>query len=120
MYQQRVKHVAYLAKAVIKLDEVEQNYQALVLPSGAEVIQVNLEVTQANTGGGTLDIGLNEVNDFFSANIDLSKLENSNSGKVTQLKEISFVTLNASAKLTDGEVVLRVQYFLPSEIMTEF
>lgn len=120
MYQQRVKHVAYLAKAVIKLDEVEQNHQALVLPNGAEVIQVSLEVTQPNTGGGTLDVGLNEVNDFFMNDIDATKIDSSTSGKITALKELSFITLNANAKLNDGEVVLRAQYYLPSEVMTEY
>ena len=121
MFQQNVKNVSYMAKAVLKFDELEQEYKAIVLPRGAEISQVSLEVTSANNDGATLNVGLNDEKDFFMQNLDLSKVDNFASSKITATKEASFVSVNFSvADLKDGEAVLRVVYFLPSEIMTEF
>lgn len=118
MYLQKVKHTSYLAKSVIDFSQVEQEFQAVVLPKNAEILQVSLEVTSTTTG--TIDVGLNDTKDFFMNDIDLSNAQTSTSNKITSLKENSFITINASAALTSGEAVLRVFYFLPSEILAEF
>ncbi|TQR31797.1 hypothetical protein DMB92_05260 [Campylobacter sp. MIT 99-7217] len=122
MYQQQVKHVPYLAKAVINLDETIKGYKAIVLPAGAEILQVSVEIKTPNTAGGKkatpLNIGLNEVEDFFIKDIDLSAEGTHTSAKITSMNEKSFVSVNTEN--SNAKIILRVLYFLKSEIMTEY
>lgn len=118
MYRQRVKNVSYLSKIVVDLDSVGTEYEALVLPRGAEVLQVSLEVLEEVSG--TLDVGLNETQDFFINDLSLDQKKVSVSAKVCEIKEVSFVKLKLTNEVASGKVALRVLYFLPSEVMTEY
>ncbi|MDL0101901.1 hypothetical protein NYG95_08550 [Campylobacter felis] len=118
MYRQRVKNVSYLSKIVVDLDSVGTEYEALVLPRGAEVLQVSLEVLEEVSG--TLDVGLNETQDFFINDLNLNQKNVSVSAKVCEIKEVSFVKLKLTNEVASGKVALRVLYFLPSEVMTEY
>lgn len=125
--KQRVKNISYLAKAHIKLADLKERvYPALALPAGAEVLEVSLEVLEANTTPNTIDIGLKNPSGYesqkFMNDADISQKGYVKSEVSTEIKVASQVTLelaNTSSTHT-GEVVLRALYFCPSEIMTEF
>ena len=63
---QYVNNVSYLTRAEIRLNEIEkENFKAIALPKGAEILHLSVEITQADTQGNTLDIGLNDEKSFF-------------------------------------------------------
>ena len=120
--QQRVNFESYLAKAVLKLADLrDESYEAIVLPAGAEVLSVNVEVLEAATANTTLNVGLDADERFFASDLDLgTRSVNHNSTKQTRIHLVSKVSVKASKVSTKGEIALRVFYFCPSQIMTEF
>lgn len=118
---QYVNNVSYLTRAEIRLNEIEkENFKAIALPKGAEILHLSVEITQADTQGNTLDIGLNDEKSFFIASLGLDTQKSELSAVVTRAKQNSFVTVSRSLDNADGIVVLRVHYFLPSLIKTEY
>lgn len=122
MPKQRVKPERYLVKSVINLADVKAEiFEAITLPANAEVMSVNVEVIEAAGSGTTLDVGLGEDGDRFINDVDLSVANvNFQSSVVTMTNDASIVTLQANQESSTGKIALRVDYVLPSEIMTEF
>ncbi len=119
--KQYVKNVAYLASVEIALKDLKDNKaEVAVLPNGAEVVSLNLEVIETSDGGITCDIGLDKEEDFFANDIDLTTKANSQSAKQTTLKKTSVVNLQLSGESSKGSVIVRVMYFLPSKILAEY
>lgn len=121
MAQQKVKFDKALAFTTIALADLgTDEYKALMLPAGAEVMAVNLEVIEAADASTTASIGFNDDNDFFGSALDVATAgKNHAQGKVTTLNVSGVVTLTLSAAATKGSVKLRVDYYNPSEKMTE-
>lgn len=118
---QYVNNVSYLAKAKINLNEVQkENYEALMLPKGAEILHLSVEVQESDTLANTLDVGLNEEKSFFISSLALDSKKSELSSVITSTKQNSFVTISRSEDNADGVIVLRAQYFLPSLIKTEY
>ena len=123
--KQRVKNISYLAKTDIDLSTLKDNtYEAVALPAGAEIMSIDLEVAEQAQAATKLDIGLKNANthdtDFFANDLDINAKNYKKSSVVTTAKQASQITLTFDTKPSAGRVVLRVVYFCPSEIMTEF
>lgn len=121
MLQQRVHNMSYLAKAIINLDEIENGYKALVLPKGAEITHLSVEVLE-EVASATLSVGLNENDNFFMNAIDIGTRKSYLSEVISSVKDISEITITTAgvAQMTSGKIVLRMIYFLPSQITTEY
>ncbi|WP_104696249.1 hypothetical protein [Helicobacter salomonis] len=115
---QRVKNVCYLCKVNFKLDE--QDKTLAMLPSGAEVLSVNLQIVEP-LAGATLDIGLKDEPDYFLSSVDGSNKTYEQSSAL--LSSPSNQTINATITGADPNkdslATLRVLYFAPSEISIE-
>ena len=123
--KQRVKNISYLAKTDIDLSTLKDNtYEAVALPAGAEIMSIDLEVAEQAQAATKLDIGLKNANthdtDFFANDLDIQAKGYKKSSVVTTAKQAAQITLTFDTKPSAGRVVLRVVYFCPSEIMTEF
>ena len=123
--KQRVKNIYYLAKAQVTLKELKSNiYEAVALPAGAEIMSIDVEVLEPAVTATKLDLGLKVGKDYnkeaFGNDLNLSANANHKSSVVTSTKLGGVVTLEFDQKPTGGEVVVRVAYFCPSEILTEF
>ncbi|CAM3303991.1 hypothetical protein [Helicobacter labetoulli] len=120
MKNQKVKNISYLCKAEFALANIEKK-ELVALPSGAEVVSVNLKITKARAGG-TVSIGLDDEANVFLNNSATTK-SFAQSATLLTLKDNGVIT----AKITgcdgvseDTKGVLRVLYFLPSEILVEY
>lgn len=121
--QQRVKPERYLVKSVLNLAEVDatQTIEAVMLPANAEILGVNVEVIEATAAGKTLKVGLDSNESRFLNDIALSTANtNFQSEVITATGDVGVITLKLSAQCTKGKIALRVDYVLPTEIMTEF
>ena len=123
--KQRVKNISYLAKTDIDLSTLKGvSYDAVALPAGAEIMSIDLEVVEPAIGASKLDIGLKSGSDHstdaFANDVDITAKANHKSSVVTTAKQSAQITLEFDTKPSAGRVVLRVVYFCPSEIMTEF
>lgn len=120
--QQRVKNVSYLAKSTINLatDLNNLSRNCIALPQGAEVMQATLSVDEVADAGTTAKLGLNENASFFVASCALDKVKCFQSAQIETTTKPSVITLTLNQQPTAGKVTLRVVYFLPSEIMTEY
>lgn len=122
MAKQRVKFERYLVKAVINLADIKAAaFDAVTLPANAEVMSVNVEVLEAASSGTTLDVGLDTVGDRFINDVDLSVANvNFQSSVVTMTNDAARITVTPNQESSQGKIVLRVDYVLPSEVMTEY
>lgn len=122
MAKQRVKFERYLVKAVINLADIKAAaFDAVILPANAEVMSVNVEVLEAASSGTTLDVGLDSVGDRFINDVDLSVANvNFQSSVVTMTNDAARITVTPNQESSQGKIVLRVDYVLPSEVMTEY
>lgn len=122
MPKQRVKFERYLVKAVINLADIKAAaFDAVTLPANAEVMSVNVEVLEAASSGTTLDVGLDTVGDRFINDVDLSVANvNFQSSVVTMTNDAATITVTPNQESSQGKIVLRVDYVLPSEVMTEY
>lgn len=121
--KQRVKPERYLVKAVINLAEIgTEKVEAVMLPANAEILGVNVEVLEATAANKTLKVGLNNEDSRFLNDIALDDVAKVNfqSEVVTMTNDNSVVTVQANATCAKGKIALRVDYALPTEIMTEF
>lgn len=118
--KQRVKNISFLATSVIALANTTTASDVVALPAGAEVISVNLEVSSPADTGITASLGIGTDKAVFmnAVPIDAKKCEQSAVQKT--IAQTSALTLNLSKKATIGEVIVRVQYFTPSEIVVEY
>ncbi|WP_104740818.1 hypothetical protein, partial [Helicobacter bizzozeronii] len=116
--QQKVKNISYLCKVSFKLDEARK--KLALLPAGSEVLSVNLEIVTPLTGA-SVDIGLEGKPDYFLGKIDAANKGFSQSSIL--LTSATTQTINATIANPDPKAgslaILRVHYFLPSEVLLE-
>ncbi|GMB95161.1 hypothetical protein NHP21011_12600 [Helicobacter heilmannii] len=75
---QKVKNISYLCKVPFGLDEEEK--QLAILPNGAEIVSLSLEVVHS-LSGCSVDIGLKEDPEFFFSGVDCGAKEVEDSSK---------------------------------------
>lgn len=111
MKQQLVHKVSYFCKREFNFDTTEK--ELIVIPKGAEVISVNLEIVTKQESA-TCSIGLNGAEAKFMSNVNC----NSNTCfKESETKYTALKNETINAKINNvgnGKAVLRVLYFLPS------
>ncbi|CCB79048.1 hypothetical protein HBZC1_00620 [Helicobacter bizzozeronii CIII-1] len=116
--QQKVKNISYLCKVSFKLDATKK--ELALLPAGSEVLSVNLEIVTP-LAGATIDIGLEGKQDYFLDNINATNKGFSQSSIL--LTSATTQTINATITdpdpKADSLAILRVLYFLPSEVLLE-
>lgn len=119
--KQRVKNICYLAKSVQPLSEFSPNTprDLLFIPAGAEVIHIDVEVLAAGVGGTNLDIGLEGEQEFFANDLDVATKSYYNIARGTSAKSTTKITGTLNQASAQGEISVRVQYFLPSEYTYE-
>ncbi|MFC3847891.1 hypothetical protein ACFOPX_05015 [Helicobacter baculiformis] len=118
---QKVKNTLYLCK--VRFGSEEAFKQLAILPCGAEVVGVNLEIAQ-ELKGAQIDIGLEGQPDYFLKDVDASQKGFSHSLRCfcAQHSQSIYATLRAPLPkgiVADLGAILRVTYFLPSEISIE-
>lgn len=118
---QKVNNISYLCVRTFDVSACEANTQiaGIVLPQGAEILHISVEVKEAGVSALKADIKINE--EVIGNDIDCAT-------KGVHL--INFVkTLGNNATTIDlqlnkasnkGELVLRAHYFLPSQIQVEY
>ncbi|WP_104761454.1 hypothetical protein [Helicobacter cetorum] len=118
--KQKVKTVSYLVKA--EFDIKNGVYDLVALPLGAEVIKCDLEVI-GNPTAGTINVGFKDesTKNYFLADINANTTKNSTSAKCYTSTETKVIVAEVkSANATECKGVLRVLYFLPSEMEVEY
>lgn len=119
--RQNVHNVSYLAVVTLNLDTTKDaSYPAVALPSGAEVLSVSVEVKEEADIGTTLKVGLASDEEFFANDLNLATKGNYTSAKAHRMQSTGTINVKASQASTKGTMIVRVFYFLPSQIMTEF
>lgn len=117
--KQRVKNISYLTKTVLNLSSLSTEKTDIVaIPLNAEILHISIEITQAGDGGLNADfhLGSQEVGN----DIDLSTKGTKVLSYVGTSNDIQSVSITPSTKATQGEIIVRVMYFLPSEITAEY
>ncbi|MGL2526122.1 hypothetical protein ACOWNS_05615 [Helicobacter pylori] len=117
--KQRIKNVSYLAKA--EFDIKNGTYDLVALPSGAEVVKCDLEVVGEVTAAKA-SIGFKdekEIN-FFLDKIDLKNSKYNTSAKCYTALDMKVISAKIVEAAAHAKGVLRVLYFLPSEIEVEY
>ncbi len=120
MAQQNIKFESGLVVAAVNLNEVDAlSADVLMLPEGAEIINVSLEVVEAGDSGVTADLGFESEAQFFSTGLALDAVANYASTKQTTLNNAGLLKLKLNNASTKGVVKVRAHFFYPSERMTE-
>lgn len=89
--------------------------EVALLPQGAAVLGVHLEVLSAFDAGVTADIGLGNTQDFFLNDIALSTANtHSDSSVKTITKERTSITITLNKAITKGEARVFVEFALPT------
>ncbi|WP_163534075.1 hypothetical protein [Helicobacter suis] len=145
---QYVQNISYLAVVKFRLDE--PNKALVLLPKGAEVISLNLEIVEPLNASTTIDIGLDKAEDYFLNDIKADKKGFSQSSQLlySSTNQSINATITNPAKPTKevetepkeaqqnteskgkakelkptepklGLAILRVHYFMPSQIQIE-
>ncbi|WP_104684290.1 hypothetical protein [Helicobacter felis] len=115
--QQKVHNVSYLCKVPFKLDSAKKDLA--ILPAGAEVVDVTLEMA-VGLDGAQVDIGLETKQDYFinDANKDRKFWRSEYLLGNTSTQTIK-ATITGHDKSQESLAILRVLYFMPSEIVLE-
>ncbi|GAA7306146.1 hypothetical protein HpBGD104_12030 [Helicobacter pylori] len=117
--KQRVKNISYLARA--KFDIKNGTYDLVALPSGAEVVKCDLEVVgEVTTAKASVGFKDEEGVNFFLDNINLTECKYNTSAKCCTVLDAKVVSAKIAEAVANARGVLRVLYFLPSEIEVEF
>lgn len=116
---QYVHNVSYLSVRQISTSEYERDaaIKAIALPTNAEIVKVDLEVTE-ECGAITADVKIGA--DVISQAIDLNTKGNTSINFSSKIGERTSIDIVLSDKTDKGEIKLRVLYFLPSTIKTEY
>lgn len=118
--RQSVKNLNYLAVMQVNLADLKENkIDIAILPTGAEIISVSLEILQKTTSNITADIGYADNTGLFLNDIDLTKDTGGQSVISKTNPRPQALQLSINQKSSDGIVKTRVHYFLPSEIIYE-
>ncbi len=119
--RQMVHNVSYLAVTTLLLPTIgNESYPAVALPNGAEVQSVSVEVQEEADVGTTLKVGLSSDIEFFANDLNIATNGNYTSAKTHTMQSTGTINVKASGKSAKGAIKVRVFYFLPSQIMTEF
>lgn len=120
MATQKVKNIVYLCVACFKLDKAKQ--EVILVPKGAEVVSVNLEIIEPLTNpGAQISIGLESDHDYFISRAsahDKGFHQSDVYWSVQSAQKIQ-ASVNGPEAKANALAKLRVQYFLPSEISIE-
>lgn len=123
--KQRAKNISYLVTAVVGLDTLDtKGFDRIALPQGANIIGLYVEAEDTE-GNGTIDVELKEKQVKFleGVSLDSSNLEDkfikSSVHTQTNQRDVIRIRLN-SGSFSAGFATLKVHYFLPSEILTEY
>lgn len=125
--QQRVKNISYLSEVVVDLAtlDVAKGLEVIMLPRGASVMSVRIEVLDLKTDTitQTLTLSLQKSGLKFFENASIAK--NANDKKFltsnihTSIDFNDVLVLKPSAKIDSGSVKVKCLYFNPSEILAE-
>lgn len=89
--------------------------EVALLPQGAAVLGVHLEVLSAFDAGVIADIGLGNTQDFFLNDIALATANtHSDSSVKTITKERTSITITLNKAITKGELRVFVEFALPT------
>lgn len=122
--RQKVNHMSYLAQVAVDLAELENGEKkGVMLPKGSSVIGVFLEVEESR-GSGNVDVYLEKSGVEFFKDVELRhdnlRQKYYSSSVHTTAKQDDIVSLRlVSGSFESGSALLKVHYFLPSQIMTE-
>lgn len=116
MASQKVHNVSYLAH--VTLDLSQATTKAVILPKGAQVVQVSLEVTEPSDSGAKLDLGFEGSVDVIANDINIEQVGVNICNVALEPKQ-NLELLATSTGTTKGKAILRVLYFLPSVISVE-
>ena len=119
MAQQKVNHISYLSVNPLDLSLIDtpDDVDVCILPEGAEIIDVTLEVSTPAAMGSTATLNI-DGKDFITS-ADITSATCHRSATFTTLKKASILKGNFGSA-NSGEVVVRVHYFLPSQILAEY
>ena len=126
--QQRVKNIAYLSEVVVDLAtlDVVKGLEVIMLPKGASITSVKMEVLELNqdaiTQTLTLSLQKNGLKFFDAAQIakndNAKKFLTSNIHTTIDFNDV--LVLKPSAKITEeGLVKVKAEFYNPSEILAE-
>ncbi|BDQ28956.1 hypothetical protein [Helicobacter ailurogastricus] len=141
---QKVKNISYLCKVAFNLDEEKK--QLAILPAGAEVISTSLQIVEP-LAGCTIDLGVGQDLEYFLNNVDCAAKDVADTSMpFCALKnEVVVATITGFKSKKEAETkpaagpadpkalpakpaakeekdplcILRMHYFLPSEITLE-
>ncbi len=124
--QQRVKNVNYLSEVVVDLSTLEtKGLEVIMLPRGASITSVKMEVLELNqdtiTQTLTLSLQKNGLKFFDAAQIakndNAKKFLTSNIHTTIDFNDV--LVLKPSAKIAEGLVKVKAEFYNPSEILAE-
>ncbi|WP_139543941.1 hypothetical protein [Helicobacter pylori] len=117
--KQRVKTVSYLAKAEFNIKN--GSYDLVALPSGAEVVKCDLEmVGEVSAAKASVGFKDEERVNFFLNDIDLAVNKHNTSAKCCTVLDTKVISAKIVDALGEAKGVLRVLYFLPTEMEVEY
>ncbi|EFO9299979.1 hypothetical protein HL742_001116 [Campylobacter upsaliensis] len=125
--QQRVKNIAYLSEVVVDLAtlDVTKGLEVIMLPKGASVLSVKMEVLELPRDSitETLTLSLQKNGLKFFENAQIAK--NANDKKFltsnihTSIDFNDVLVLKPSAAISGGLVKVKAHFYNPSEILAE-
>ena len=74
----------------------------------------------AGVAGTTLDVGLDSEAEFFGNDLNVATKNYYKSARGTTTRDISKITTRLNQLSNQGQISVRVHYFMPSEYMFEF
>lgn len=120
--RQFVHNVSYLVVYSLDLSKSDgaTSFEAVALPVGAEVVNVNLNIDEVADVGVTCSVGINEETNKFLNAVALDSKDPHTSAQNLSVSSRGSVNLTLSGGSTKGRITLRVLYFLPTTIKTEY
>ena len=119
MMIQTVHNISYLAVRCldVKAYKANETIAAVALPAKAEVVSINVEVTEPSEAiTADLRIGTETI----ANDIDLATKGNQSVNFTHTMGDTTTIDVVLSATSTKRQFKVRVLYFLPSQIETEY
>ncbi|WP_163499795.1 hypothetical protein [Helicobacter suis] len=103
--KQKVKNISYLCVVKFSLDQA--NKDLAFIPSGAEVISLNLEIIEPLTASTTINIGLEKTPNYFLNDIKADKKGFNQSSVLlsASTNQMITATITNPAKVLEGKEV---------------
>lgn len=112
MATQQVHFVSHLAVSRLDLATHKGKQEVTLLPKGAELVSLSVEVVSA-ADSGTLDIGYGGEESNLANDIDLTQKGAHIANVSTTAQKLTPITATPTGA-NSGEVAIRVIYYLPS------